>query len=98
MPPVPRPPTFQPAGSEWLELARPHLESDPERARALLERGRDELPESAAIPYGFALLAAAQDRTEEALASLRDAIAREPLLRAEAERDELLAPLVTRLR
>jgi hypothetical protein len=33
------PPTFEPAGSEWLELARPHFETDPERAEA----GREEL-------------------------------------------------------
>jgi hypothetical protein len=39
------PPTFEPAGSEWLELARPHFESDPARAEALLDRGMEEIPD-----------------------------------------------------
>jgi mannose-6-phosphate isomerase-like protein (cupin superfamily) len=84
------PPTFEPAGSEWLELARPHFESAPERAEALLDRGIEEIPESAAIPYGRALLAATHGRHEEAASELRTAIARDPRLRAEAEREPLL--------
>ena len=91
------PPTFEPAGSEWLELARPHFESDPERAEALLERGIEEIPNSAAIPFGRALLAAANGRIEEAVSALREAIARDPRLRAEVENERLLAPLASRL-
>jgi hypothetical protein len=91
------PPTFQPAGSEWLELARPHFESDPERAAALLDRGGEEIPGSAAIPFGRALLAAAQRHDDEALDWLREAVGREPELRREAGRERLLAPLVDRL-
>jgi mannose-6-phosphate isomerase-like protein (cupin superfamily) len=91
------PPTFEPAGSEWLELARPHFESDPERAAELLDRGVEEIPTSAAMPYGRALLAATHNRTEEALVALREAVARDSLLRAEAEREAVLAPLVSRL-
>jgi mannose-6-phosphate isomerase-like protein (cupin superfamily) len=91
------PPTFEPAGSEWLELARPHFEPDPERAAALLDRGIEEVPASAAIPFGRALLAATHDRDDEALAQLRTAIERDPRLRAEAESEPLLAQLVSRL-
>ena len=91
------PPTFEPAGSEWLELARPHFTSDPERAAALLDRGIEEIPASAAIPFGRAQLAATHGRDEEALDSLREAIARDPRLRAEAEREPLLAALSSRL-
>jgi hypothetical protein len=91
------PPTFEPAGSEWLELARPHFTSDPERAAALLDRGTREVPGSAAIPFGRALLAAANDHTEEALEQLHVAIERDGRLRAEAEREPLLAPLVPNL-
>ena len=91
------PPTFEPAGSEWLELARPYFESDPERAAALLDRGIDEIPGSAAVPFGRALLAATNGRAEEALGALREAVARDSRLRAEAEREPLLAPLVSRL-
>jgi hypothetical protein len=91
------PPTFEPAGSEWLELARPHLESDPDRAAALLDRGIEEIPGSAAIPFGSALLAAANERIEEAAAHLRVAVARDPRLVTEAEREPLLASLVPNL-
>ena len=91
------PPTFDPAGSEWLELARPHFESDPERAAGLLDRGIEEVPASAAIPFGRALLAASHGRGEEALEHLRLAIERDGRLRAEAERERVLAPLVSRL-
>jgi hypothetical protein len=49
------PPTFEPAGSEWLELARPHFETDPARAEELLDRGIEEVPNSAAVPFGRAL-------------------------------------------
>ena len=91
------PPTFDPAGSEWLELARPHFESDPERGAGLLDRGIEEVPASAAIPFGRALLAASHGRGEEALEHLRLAIERDGRLRAEAERERVLAPLVSRL-
>jgi mannose-6-phosphate isomerase-like protein (cupin superfamily) len=91
------PPTFEPAGSEWLELARPHFESDPARAEALLDRGIEEIPDSAAVPFGRALLAATNGRTDEALDALRLAIDRDARLRAEAEREELLAPHVCRI-
>jgi hypothetical protein len=91
------PPTFEPAGSEWLEMARPYFESDPERAAALLDRGIEEIPGSAAVLFGRALLAAANGRTEEALGALRIALTRDSRLRAEAEREPLLAPLVSRL-
>ena len=91
------PPTFEPAGSEWLELARPYFESDPERAAALLDRGIAEIPHSAAIPFGRALLAATNGGAEEALDALRVAIGRDARLRSEAEREPLLAPLVSRL-
>ena len=91
------PPTFEPAGSEWLELARPHFETDPGRAEELLDRGIEEIPGSAAVPFGRALLAATQGRTDDALAALREAVSRDPRLHAEAEREELLAPLVSRL-
>jgi hypothetical protein len=91
------PPTFAPAGSEWLELARPHFESDPARAEALLDRGIEEVPDSAAIPFGRSLLAAANGRTEEALEHLRLAASRDPRLRAEAEREPLLASILSRL-
>jgi mannose-6-phosphate isomerase-like protein (cupin superfamily) len=88
------PPTFEPSGFEWQMRARALMASDPERARAILQQGLSEIPGSAAIPYGFALLEATQGDTDAARASLREALAREPRLRAEARDEPLLAPLL----
>jgi mannose-6-phosphate isomerase-like protein (cupin superfamily) len=84
------PPAFEPAGFEWLMRAKPQMATNPERARELLQAGLAELPGSAAIPYGFALLEAAQGDVESARASLAEAIAREPRMRDEADREPLL--------
>lgn len=88
------PPTFQVSGFEWQMRAKPLMHTDPDRARAILEEGLRELPGSAAIPYAFALLEAAQGNTDDATLSLREAIAREPRLRAEAEAEPSLAPFL----
>jgi len=84
------PPTFAPAGFEWLMRAKAHMATDPDRAREILRDGLTELPGSAAIPYGFALLEASQGDVDSARASLREAIAREPRLRDDADREPLL--------
>jgi mannose-6-phosphate isomerase-like protein (cupin superfamily) len=89
-----REPDFAVGGSEWTDRARPLMRSDPERARALLEEGLRELPESAGVRYGLALLAAIEGREEEARAWLADTLAREPRVRPDAEREPALAPLL----
>jgi hypothetical protein len=88
------PATFEPAGSDWIERARPHMRERPERARAVLEELRAERPGSLALLIGEALLYASQGDDSAARASLGAAIDRQPLLRAEAEREPLLAPLL----
>src|SRR5438067_1770129 len=83
---------FQPAHSEWIDRARPHLVSDPARARALLDELRSVYPDSAAVPLGEALLAAARGDDAEAsewivrglaiTPAMRPAVESEPSLRA----------------
>lgn len=90
------PPTFQVAGFEWLMRAKPHMATNPERAREILSHGLAELPGSAAIPYGFALLEATVGDVESARASLAEAISRDERLREEAGREPRLAPLLPR--
>jgi hypothetical protein len=85
------PPTFQAAGFEWLMRAKPHMATDPDRAREILRDGLAELPGSAAIPYGFALLEATEGDVESARASLAEAISRDHRLRDEAAHEPLLA-------
>jgi hypothetical protein len=87
------PPTFEVAGSEWLMRAKPLMRDAPERARALLDKGLRELPQSAAIPYGVALLEATHGRVEAARAALQLALAREPRLKDEAASEPLLRDL-----
>jgi quercetin dioxygenase-like cupin family protein len=88
------PATFEPAASEWIEQARPHMRHRPAQARAFLDDLRRERPDSPGLRFGEALLAASQGDPAAAREWLRDAIAREPLLRAEAAREPLLAPLL----
>jgi hypothetical protein len=90
-----REPDFAPAGSEWLMQARPFMASDPDRARAVLEDCLAQRPNSPAGHFGFALLAAHEGRDGAARTWLRRALALEPRLRAEAEREPLLAPLLS---
>jgi predicted Zn-dependent protease len=66
----------------------------PERARAILDDLRRERPDSPGLRFGEALLAAAQGDAVAAREWLTAAIDREPLLRAEAVREPLLAPLL----
>lgn len=48
---------FRPSASEWIERARPHIRSNPERARAIVEDLRLALPGDPGIDVGEALLA-----------------------------------------
>jgi hypothetical protein len=50
-------PTFAPSSSEWIERARPHIRSDPERARAIVDDLRAQHPDSPGLPIAEALLA-----------------------------------------
>ena len=88
------PSTFEPAGSDWIERARPHMRDRPVRARAVLEELRAERPDSPGLLFGEALLHASQGDELAARDSLRAAIERAPGLRAHAQDEPLLAPLL----
>jgi hypothetical protein len=63
-------PTFQPSSSEWIERARPHIRSDPEHARAIVDELRAERPDSPGIPIAEALLAVGRGDEDVARAAL----------------------------
>jgi hypothetical protein len=63
-------PTFEPSSSEWIERARPHIRSDPERAQAIVDELRAERPDSPGLPIAEALLAVGRGDAEAARASL----------------------------
>jgi mannose-6-phosphate isomerase-like protein (cupin superfamily) len=83
------------AGGEWTDRARPYVRSDPERARRVLDEGRDAVGESPGLLMGVALLAAAEGRTEDARTALQRAIEGNPDVREAAEADPDLAPLLS---
>jgi mannose-6-phosphate isomerase-like protein (cupin superfamily) len=91
------PATFEPSASEWIERARPHLRSDPARARDVLDDLRRRRPDSAGLRFGEALLAAAGGHEDAARDWLRAAVEREPGLRDEAAREPLLRHLAAAL-
>ncbi len=79
------PPTFEPSGWEWSFRAEPLVESDPARAREILEEGARTRPDSASIQYALARLEIRQGRRDAAVAAARRAL---ELVPAE-QRDEL---------
>jgi mannose-6-phosphate isomerase-like protein (cupin superfamily) len=84
-------PTYEPSSSEWIERARPHIRSDPERARAIVAELRAERRDSPGIPIAEALLALG--RGDEAGA--RAALSRvEPRYHPALRTDPDLGPLI----
>lgn len=84
------PPTFQPAGHEYMARVRGALDR-PDEALAIAEAGRRELPDRPGALYALALALAAAGDHEEARRRLDEAISREPELRHEPQNDPLLA-------
>jgi hypothetical protein len=68
------PPTFEPSGWEWSFRAERFVETDPARARAILEDGARERPDSATIQYSLARLEARQSHRGAALAAAHKAL------------------------
>ena len=87
------PPTFTPSAWEWSFRADPLLESDPARARAILEDGLKAHPESPGLHYAVARLEARQADPEAALAALGRALERDPDVASLAREEEAFAAL-----
>jgi hypothetical protein len=83
------PPTFRPSGWEWSFRAEPLMESEPGRARAILEDGARERPDSASVQYSFARLEGRLGNRDAALAAARRALE----LVGDDKRDELRADM-----
>jgi hypothetical protein len=83
------PATFAPSGWEWSFRAGAVMDSDPARARAILEDGARERPDSASVQIALARLEEREGHRYAALAAARAAL---DLVPAE-QRGELLADL-----
>jgi len=84
-------PTFQPSSSEWIERARPHIRSDPDRARAVVDELRAERPDSPGLPIAEALLAVGRGAAAGARAALERV---DPRYREQLHADPDLGPLL----
>jgi mannose-6-phosphate isomerase-like protein (cupin superfamily) len=72
------PPTFEPSAWEWAFQAGPLIQTDPDRARQILDDGLKGHPQDGSLHYNLACLEAVEGRREEALAELRTAIELRP--------------------
>jgi hypothetical protein len=87
-------PVFVPSDSEWIERARPHLRSDPERAIAILEDLRATKPDSPVAEVAAAFIAIARGDESAARAALAGLVARRPDLVGVLAEDEELERLL----
>jgi hypothetical protein len=88
------PPVFTPSDSEWIERARPHLRSDPDRAIVILEELRTVKPDGPIAEVAAAFLAIARGDEPAARAAVRGLLARRPDLLAVLADDEDLEALL----
>jgi len=84
------PPTFEPSGWEWSFRAEPLVDSEPDRARAILEEGARERPNSASIQYALARLEARLGQRHAAVAAARRALELVPAEQREQLRADML--------
>jgi mannose-6-phosphate isomerase-like protein (cupin superfamily) len=90
------PATYEPSASEWIERARPHVRTDRERARAIVDELRAARPDSIGIEIAEALLALGRGEAGTAREIVAAVIAREPALAEALGGDPDLGPLVPR--
>jgi hypothetical protein len=87
------PPNFTPSAWEWHFRATPIRESDPERAREILEDGLRTHPESPSLHYYLGCLEATLGNRDAAIEQLGIAIGKVPDLAREARDEEALESL-----
>jgi mannose-6-phosphate isomerase-like protein (cupin superfamily) len=88
------PPTFAPSAWEWFYRAEPHVDADPQRARAIIEEGLRERPDSPGLLIYLARLEVRAGDDERARELLRAALERQPESVELARQDRRLAALL----
>jgi mannose-6-phosphate isomerase-like protein (cupin superfamily) len=89
------PPTFTPTAWEWYYRANPLIESDPQRAREILEDGLTVNADSPGLRIHLARLEVAAGNEERARELVREALARQPESEELAREFPALAALLT---
>ena len=87
------PPGFEPSGWEWSFRAKPLIETDPARAREILEDGIARRPDNAGVRYWLACLEAREGNPEAAIERLGEAIERDPEVAGPAREEPCLEQL-----
>jgi hypothetical protein len=90
------PATFTPSPWEWAFRAGPLVDSDPARARQIIEEGLETHPGAPGLRLWRAKLDAREGRTDAAREEVLAAIAERPDLHGAAHDDEDLGPLLDR--
>jgi mannose-6-phosphate isomerase-like protein (cupin superfamily) len=88
------PPTFTPSPWEWFYRADQHVESDPQRAREIVEDGLSVHPESPGLRIYLARLEVRAGNEDRARELLRLAFERQPESEELARQDPRLAALL----
>jgi hypothetical protein len=88
------PATFTPSAWEWTFRADPLVDTDPERARAIVDDGLRTHPDSPGLFIYVAKLEARAGRTDAAREALRRALGRQPSAVELAREDEHLVVLL----
>jgi len=88
------PPTFEPSAWEWFFRADPLVDSDPQRAREIVDDGLRVHPESPGLLIYLARLEVRAGREEKARAALGRALERQPESEELARQDPRLAALL----
>jgi quercetin dioxygenase-like cupin family protein len=87
-------PVFVPSDSEWIERARPHLRTDPERALRILDELRAVKPDGPVAEVAEAFKALARGDESKARAVIRALLKRRPDLQDVLAGDDDLEPLL----
>jgi mannose-6-phosphate isomerase-like protein (cupin superfamily) len=88
------PPTFEPSAWEWMFRAVALTESDPAKAREVVEDGIEKHPESPGLRIALARVRLAQGDEDGARAALRDALERQPDAEDYVRQDAALSVLL----
>jgi hypothetical protein len=88
------PPTFEPSAWEWFFRAEPYVESDPQRARGIIEEGLQARPDSPGLLIYLARLEVRAGDEDHARELLRRALERQPESVELARQDPRLATLL----
>ena len=88
------PPTFEPSAWEWGFRADPFIDTEPDRAREIVEDGLSRHPDSPGLLVRVARLEIRAGREDAARAALRRALERQPDAIELVREDPALAPLL----